>query len=110
MHWKDKLGIMNVIRVKFRHSLPVRDVMKRAISTTEFGGRGGKRYVCNMCKRAFEPKDVQVDHIDPVVPYGKIKKEMALQEFIDRTYCSERNLQVLCKKCHHSKTHSKQPF
>ena len=55
-----------------------------------------------MCKEEFTSKDVEVDHINPVVSIqdGFID----WNEFIKRLYCGKENLQVLCKPCHKIKT------
>lgn len=53
-------------------------------------GRGS--YLCNKCRRIFGPKDVQVDHVDPV------SNSVSWDEFIEKLF--EGRLQVLCKPCH----------
>ena len=108
MEWKDKLRIMNAVRLGFRHSQTYRNVMARAVSISEFGSRGGKRYICAACKKAFVKGVVEIHHINPVINplLTQTKKNITIQEFIDRTYCKEPNLQVLCKPCHKIKTHS----
>jgi hypothetical protein len=61
-------------------------------------------YQCNSCKNWFARKEVEVDHI---VPCGSLNKE-TVAVFIERLFCEVNHLQVLCKNCHHSKTHNKQ--
>jgi 5-methylcytosine-specific restriction endonuclease McrA len=66
-------------------------------------------YRCNMCgqevKETVDKKtNINIDHIDPVIPIDKQAKDMKLDEIFDRTDCSEDNLQLLCKKCHNEKT------
>lgn len=60
------------------------------------GSNRGDPYVCAMCCLAF--KDVQVDH---VVPVGKF---IDWNTFMDRLFCEEIGLQVLCKDCHLKKS------
>ena len=65
-------------------------------------GRVAKHYSCNICKGEFTSKDIEVDHISPVVDpdTGFID----WNTFIDRLYCSKENLQAICKTCHKIKT------
>lgn len=46
-------------------------------------------------------KNVLVDHIEPIVPVTGFDN---WDSVIQRLFCSEANLQVLCKKCHDNKT------
>ena len=59
-------------------------------------------YTCAECKLEFPAKEVQVDHIDPVV----VPSEgfVSWDKFISRLFCDKQNLQVLCKPCHKNKT------
>jgi 5-methylcytosine-specific restriction endonuclease McrA len=65
-------------------------------------GRVGFHHRCAECKGEFPSKEVQVDHISPIVDpyYGFID----FDSFIKRLFCSVHNLQVLCKACHKIKT------
>jgi 5-methylcytosine-specific restriction endonuclease McrA len=52
---------------------------------------------------AFPAKDVQVDHIHPIID-PSVGFE-SWDETIDRMFCEKNNLQVLCTNpCHKSKT------
>jgi 5-methylcytosine-specific restriction endonuclease McrA len=64
--------------------------------------RLAKHYLCNCCGGQFPAKDVEVDHILPVVDpdVGFISWDV----FIERLYCKMENLQLLCKECHKEKT------
>lgn len=65
-------------------------------------GRQAEHYKCAGCERLFLARDVQVDHITPVVEpaVGFVDWET----YFDRLFCEVDNLQVLCKKCHNKKT------
>ena len=59
-------------------------------------------YICNICKGEFGPKEIQVDHIKPVVD-----EEIGFVDwntYIDRLFCSVDGFQILCKTCHGAKT------
>ena len=67
-------------------------------------GRLAKHYTCAACNQAFPAKDVQVDHIAPV-----IDPEVGFvgwDPVIDAIFCEADNLQVLCKPCHDIKSAS----
>jgi len=63
-------------------------------------------YKCNGCKKNVRAtkdgkNNIFVDHIEPVVP-----KEgwSDWDSYIERLFCEEDNLQVLCKTCHDRKS------
>ena len=65
-------------------------------------GRMAQHYRCAMCQQEFTNKDVQVDHIKPVVDPKKGFKNWDV--FINNLFCDADNLQVLCIPCHKIKT------
>lgn len=98
MESKDKLRIMNHIRLAFR----VSSLFKSAFVVHKFekGVRGGKVFLCSMCPRGFKQIEIQIDHIIPIVPHGIRKLDMSLDHYADKIFCSPENLQPLCKPCH----------
>lgn len=65
-------------------------------------GRLAQHYLCAMCEQEYTQKDVQVDHIKPVI--DPKKGFVSWDTYIDRMFCEGKNLQVLCKVCHVEKT------
>lgn len=65
-------------------------------------GRLAQHYKCASCSDEFTQKDVQVDHIKPVI--DPKKGFVSWDTYIDRMFCEGGNLQVLCKICHADKT------
>lgn len=65
-------------------------------------GRLAQHYICAMCEQEYTQKDVQVDHIKPVI--DPKKGFVSWDTYIDRMFCEGKNLQVLCKGCHTEKT------
>jgi 5-methylcytosine-specific restriction endonuclease McrA len=65
-------------------------------------GRLAEHYKCAGCSNLFVARDVQVDHIEPVVSVEDGFEN--LDVYADRLYCEEENLQVLCLACHKEKT------
>lgn len=58
-------------------------------------------YQCASCLGKFMQKEVQVDHVKPVVPKTGFT---TWDKFIENLFCGTKNLQVLCKPCHLAKT------
>ena len=102
MEPKDKLRIMNHIRLAFRVSPLFQSAF--VVSKIEKGVRGGKRFVCMGCLDAFKKSEIQIDHIKPIVPFGMKKLDMSLDHYANKIFCSPENLQPLCKPCHHEKS------
>lgn len=63
--------------------------------------RIAQHYLCAVCRKDFPSKEVQVDHIVPVV---SSKGFTTWDDYINRLFCEKENLQVLCLECHGSKT------
>lgn len=59
-------------------------------------------YKCAGCKKDFARKDIQVDHIQPIVGSEGFT---TWDDYITRLFCEAEGLQVLCKDdCHKEKT------
>jgi hypothetical protein len=108
MSWSDgrlKSFITSTLRGGFRRYPPKFEVLKEAFWGKKVNSKTGRmaaHYVCAECKHEYPLKEVQIDHIEPVV----VPKEgfVSWDKFIERLYCDKTNLQVLCKPCHKEKT------
>ena len=58
---------------------------------------------CNYCGELEARSYMVVDHVDPIIPLNSSFEELGADVTIDRTWCEEHNLQVLCKTCHNIK-------
>lgn len=58
-------------------------------------------YLCNSCKKWFQEKKINVDHICPA---GSLNCAQDLPGFVERLFCEKEHLQVLCESCHNVKT------
>jgi hypothetical protein len=108
MSWTEgrkRAFITAVLRGGMRRFPPKYETLNNAFVGTKVNEktkRTAKHYECNMCKNHFPAKDVEVDHILPVVDpdVGFVSWDL----FIERLYCKMDNLQVLCVQCHKEKT------
>lgn len=57
-------------------------------------------YLCALCNNYFPAKEVEVDHI---VPAGKLSSYEDLPGFVERLFCAEDGLRVVCKPCHRNR-------
>lgn len=67
---------------------------------TEKGPKGGRRIVCSMCGGLFGASNIEVDHIEPVIPFDRKAQEMDWNEIAERLFCGVDGLRCLCKDCH----------
>lgn len=58
-------------------------------------------YECNNCHKWFPEKKINVDHI---IGAGSLNCGADLPGFVERLFCEQDNLQVLCETCHDAKT------
>jgi 5-methylcytosine-specific restriction endonuclease McrA len=63
--------------------------------------RARNEYECAHCKKIFGRKDVQIDHIEPVV---KLQGFTSWDDYITRMFCPVEGYQILCKEDHDIKT------
>jgi 5-methylcytosine-specific restriction endonuclease McrA len=64
-------------------------------------GRMAKFYTCNKCKQDYVAKEVEVNHILPVIPVSGFD---SWDNVIARLFCEKDELEVLCKPCHKAVT------
>ena len=108
MNWSEgrlKTFITSLLRSGFRKYPAKYEALndaKKGKKTNPASGRLAEHYECNKCKQHFPLRDVQVDHVVPVV----CPKEgfQGWEIYISRLFCSAKNLQVLCSVCHDKKT------
>lgn len=97
--------ITSVLRGGYRRWPPKHEVLKEALVGKEVNQRTKRmsnHYKCNKCKKVFPTKEVQVDHIEPIV--NPTVGFVSWDDFINNLYCEVDNLQVLCVTCHKKKT------
>lgn len=58
-------------------------------------------YQCSTCSKIVGPKEIKIDHIEPVVPVTGFTN---WDDLVGRLFCEETGLQAICKDCHKIKT------
>jgi 5-methylcytosine-specific restriction endonuclease McrA len=66
--------------------------------------RAPNQYECSLCKGLFTSKEIDVDHLRPVIDI--MTGFVDWNTYIDRLFCDIEDLACLCKTCHKSKTES----
>lgn len=97
--------IVAVLRSGSRRWPPKYETLNEAKTekkTNKKTGRLAQHFQCASCKEEYTSKDVQVDHIDPII--DPAVGWVSWDNFVERLFCEKENLQVLCKPCHENKT------
>lgn len=103
LYWQKRL-LINKLRQASRFWKAKNLVIKAAKEKVKVGKfKNGKtkfktKVKCNSCKKLFELKEIEVNHIIPVVDIEKGFENW--QAYIDRLFCKTTNLECLCHKCH----------
>lgn len=119
---EERARIKGAIRRVFRLSPQMKEVLQAARvelpPALKKDGTPGKknqvRYRCAICGDLFSQKNIQVDHIETVVPLYKNEASMTIDELAKGIICSVGNLQAVCStplrqnggkpSCHRLKT------
>lgn len=106
-HWTNgryRSFITSVIRsgfVRFPNKYIALEVAYTQTKVNNATGRKAKHYECNVCKKEFVNKDIQIDHKLPATPTTGF---VSWDHFIEGLFCSLDNLQALCRGCHKIKS------
>jgi 5-methylcytosine-specific restriction endonuclease McrA len=90
-------------RLMSRHPEIIK-LRNKCVSKTKKGPRGGKMYVCSLCKKAVSGNKLNVDHLIPVIEIGKTLQDYTYDELVERIFCPIKNLQCICTDCHNKKS------
>lgn len=94
--------IRSALRQKSRWWKPIQKCKEKARRNNKSENKRLKyEYQCAMCKDWFPDKQIEVDHITPA---GSLTCGEDLQPFVERLFCEEDGLRVLCKSCHQEVT------
>ena len=92
---------------KFKHNFVIRHLrlatykwpFKHMAKSLQRLDRG--LYKCQSCQKAFGPKEIHVDHIEPIV---NITGFISWDEYINKLFVTTDKMQVLCIQCHEAKS------
>ena len=102
---KFKSWIVSLLRHGTMRWPPRNEAMKAAKTEKRINkktGRLAQHYRCAGCSEEFPAKQICVDHIQPVI--NPSEGFTTWDEYIERMFCPQGNLQCLCKICHDDKT------
>lgn len=97
--------IVSLLRSGQRRWPPKQEAVKSAKvgkQINEATGRLADHYRCAACGNVFPLKQVQADHIEPVIDPAVGFVDWGT--YITRMFCEKDNYQILCKDCHKAKT------
>lgn len=102
---RKKAFIVSVLRSGTQRYPPKYQTLNEAKTekkTNQKSGRLAQHFQCASCGNDFPAKEVQCDHISPVVDpkVGFVSWDV----YIERLYCNKENFQILCKGCHTKKS------
>lgn len=107
--WNQQAAIRGALRRTFSRSPIIREVLfkvRREVPKYNQDGSRSKKdavqYRCNVCQTYVGSTKVSVDHISPVV--SVVEGFLDFNTFIERLFCDQSNLQVICDPCHNTKT------
>lgn len=103
---KDRNAIKGALRRAFSRSELHRRVIEASVVVHSDPTRPRVKTwcLCNVCKKPDAKSYMAVDHIDPLIPVDQAFADMSLDTVIDRLWCEQINLQVICQLCHDIKT------
>ena len=109
MSWTEgrrKAFVIAVLRSGTRRYPPKYETLKDAYvgqRLNEKTNREGKHYLCALCEGEFPAKEIQIDHIVPVIGSEGFT---TWDDYINRLFCSKDNLQAVCTECHKIKSYN----
>lgn len=93
--------IRQLLRRKSMYWRPISNVRNKA--RVPYKGPNKRRkwsYKCSNCNKLFDGKSVSVHHIDEC---GTLTCAADLPSFVEKLFCEEDGLVLLCNKCHDKK-------
>lgn len=109
----DKQLVKSALRRAFSRSELRKEVVQSTIVSNyseDARPRVKKWSVCPFCKRHTPTYLIEVDHIDPVIPYGAGLEDVPTFSLINGIFCKKENLQAMCVDCHEGKTAAERDY
>ena len=96
--------IISSVKRTFSRSKRAIALKNKHVVKGQKGKRGGKLVKCELCGELIPMYKSQLDHIDSITPVMLAQKVMSFIMLFERTFCDDKNLQVICKTCHDKKS------
>ena len=104
-------AVIGALKRSFSRSPMIREFLSKYRREEEWFKKDGTKakkpkvlYRCFQCQQEFNSNSIQVDHIEPVIPVNIPAKHLSMNILVDRLFCEESNLQILCKEHHKEKS------
>lgn len=101
----------NLIKSALRRAFARSDLHKEIIESTRVKHTDKSRprvkrwSICPFCEEYTPTYLIQVDHVEPVIPYHLTTDSLGVHELVDRIgFSNKSNLQAMCEDCHFGKT------
>lgn len=100
----------NLVKGAIRRVFSRSDLRKSALDRAKVIIRSLQRprvktwYQCRSCDSYCAGYEMQVDHIDPIIPTYTSLERMTWDQVVDRIWCEESNLRAICLTCHKAKS------
>ena len=96
------IGVLRAGHKRWPFKYEVKNEAKTEKKVNPASGRVAQFYTCAECQGEFTNKEVEVDHIQPVVDpkVGFVDWDT----YISRLFSPKDNYQLLCHTCHKAKT------
>jgi len=110
--WVLQAAVFSALRRIFRRSPMYNSCLNNAKVEVRIRGKTKDnirrvKFRCAVCGELFDKKEVEVDHIEPVIPLEGLPKLGDLPDYnvyIARLFCPLEDLQVICKIDHKAKS------
>ena len=87
-----------------RYSADRQHALFLARTSLLIGNKKKIMYECHECNSAFDIKDVQVDHLEPIGRTPELTEYDQWGTWLAKLFCDVDRLRVMCKPCHAGKT------
>lgn len=109
----DKRLIKSALRRAFTRSDLHKSIIDSTRTTNYFDNnrpRVKKWSICPFCEHFTPTYKVEIDHINPVIPYNETIDDVSALQLLLRIFTHKSNLQALCEDCHLGKTAAERDF
>ena len=96
------IGVLRAGHKRWPFKYEVKNEAKTEKKVNPDSGRLAQFYLCSLCSQEFTNKEVEVDHIIPVI--DQTVGFVDWDTYIQRLFSPKENYQLVCKSCHLAKS------